>query len=310
MFIADAHCDTLRAVAVDNVPLEKCSVTPDALCAGSVFLQTYAMFAGGKGPAGTPSADALKMLDGMDKVNVPIYTGMLPECPPDTPHGILSIEGGEVFEGSLECFSEMHARARFRMIALTWNHENEIAFPANGENPSGLKPFGFELLKKMDRCGVIADVSHLNEAGFWDVCEHAAIPPMASHSDCRWLCDVRRNLTQAQVKALIDRKGFIGVNFYSCFLASDRPATLDDVVRHIDALCEMGAEDIVGFGSDFDGIDEWPAELPSPVGFPALMEALEKRGYTREQLEKIAGLNMWRVLKAAEAHGVACGGIA
>lgn len=310
MFIADAHCDTLRSVAVDNIPLEKCSITPERLKAGSVGLQTFAMFAGVEGPAGTPRQDAERMLDCTDMLNVPIFTGKLPECPPDTPCGILSIEGGEVFEGSVELFEKMHDRGRFRMIALTWNHENEIAHPAkNGPEP-GLKPFGFELLKEMDRRGVIADVSHLNERGFWDVCEHAAIAPMASHSDCRWLCDVPRNLTKEQVKALVDRKGFIGVNFYSCFLAEGRPATLEDVVRHIDSICEMGGEDIVGFGSDFDGIDEWPAELPSPVGFPILMEALEKRGYTSAQLEKIAGLNLWRVLKEAEAHGIAAGGIA
>jgi len=309
MFIADAHCDTLRAVAVEDIPLEKCSVTPETMAAGRVGLQTFAMFAGSKGPAGTPYADAVKMIEGIDKLKVPVFTGRLPDAFPETPSGILSCEGGEIFEGSLERFGELQSRARYRMIALTWNHENEIAYPAMGGTKNGLKPFGVQLLREMDRRGAIADVSHLNEAGFWDVCEKAALPPMASHSDCRWLCDVPRNLTREQVKALIDRKGFIGVNFYSCFLNADGPATLEDVVRHIDALCEMGAEDIVGFGSDFDGIDEWPAELPSPVGFPALMEALEKRGYSHSQLEKIAGLNLWRLLKQAEAHAIAAGGI-
>lgn len=310
MFIADAHCDTLRSVAVHHTPLEKCSVTPESLRAGSVGLQTFAMFAGSKGPAGTPYADTIKMLDGLDKLNVPVFTGMLPDSPPETPCGVLSCEGGEVFEGSLERFDEIQSRARLRMAALTWNNENEIGFSAMGGTNYGLKPFGFELLHEMDRRGVIADVSHLNEAGFWDVCEHAVLPPMASHSNCRWLCDVPRNLTREQVKALIDRKGFIGINFYSCFLTTEKAATLDDVVRHIDALCEMGAEDIVGFGSDFDGIDEWPAELPSPIGFPLLMEALEKQGYTNAQLEKIAGLNLWRILKEAEKHAVSVGGIA
>ena len=310
MFIADAHCDTLRAVAIENIPLEKCSVTPETLRAGSVGLQTFPLFAGAEGPAGTPCADAIRMLDAVDQLKVPVFTGRLPECPPDAPSGILSCEGGEIFEGSMARFDELHSRGRFRMIALTWNNENEIGFPAKGGTAYGLKPFGLDLLREMDRRGVIADVSHLNEAGFWDVCEHAAVAPMASHSDCRWLCDVPRNLTKAQVRALIDRKGFIGVNFYSRFLTASKTAILDDVVRHIDALCEMGAEDIVGFGSDFDGIDEWPDGLPSPAGFPALMEALEKRGYSRSQLEKIAGLNLWRALKAAEAHGIAAGGIA
>lgn len=310
MFIADAHCDTLHAIAISGVAPEKCMVTPETLRAGRVGLQTFALFAGDKGPAGTPYEDALKMLDAVDQLKIPVITGRLPDKMPETPTGVISCEGGEIFKGSLDCFHELHSRARFRMAALTWNNENEIAYPAKNDTGKGLKSFGFELLKEMDRTGVIADVSHLNEAGFWDVCEHAALPPMASHSDCRWLCDVPRNLTREQVRALINRKGFIGVNFYSCFLTKNDTAVLDDVVRHIDALCEMGAEDIIGFGSDFDGIDEWPAELPSPVGFPALMEALGKRGYTDPQLDKIAGGNLWRVLKEAEAYAVSAGGIA
>ena len=136
------------------------------------------------------------------------------------------------------------------------------------------------------------------------MCERAALPPIASHSDCRWLCDVPRNLTKEQVKAIIDRGGFIGVNFYSRFLREDGPATLDDVVRHIDALCELGAEHVLGFGSDFDGIDAWPEGLGDPSGFPALLDALRRRGYTEAQLADLAGLNLWRLLKRAEQAAV------
>ena len=109
-----------------------------------------------------------------------------------------------------------------------------------------------------------------------------------------------RNLTREQVKALIDRKGFIGINFYSNFLKADGTATLDDVVRHIDAICEMGGEHVLGFGSDFDGIEAWPDGLGDPTGFPALLDALRRRGYSEETLEGIAGLNMWRVLKESK----------
>lgn len=309
MFIADAHCDTLRAVAVDRIPLEKCAVTPVSMNAGGVGLQTFALFAGSRGPAGTPYADAVQMLDGLAMLKVPVFTGNLPDQPPESPCGVLSCEGGEMFEGSMKRFDALERRARFRMIALTWNHENQIGYPAMGNANLGLKPFGLDLLREMDYRGIIVDVSHLNEAGFWDVCEHAEIAPMASHSNCRWLCDVPRNLTPDQVKALIDLKGFIGINFYSSFLTPNADAALEDVLRHIDALCEMGAEDIIGFGSDFDGIDRWPESLPSPIGYPALLSALEKRGYTAHQIEKIAGLNFWRALKSAEAHGRATGGL-
>ena len=157
-----------------------------------------------------------------------------------------------------------------------------------------------QLLAAMDRYGILPDTSHLNEAGFWEVCERASLPPIASHSDCRWLCDVPRNLRKEQVKAIVDRGGFIGVNFYSKFLKSDGPATLDDVVRHIDALCELGAEHVIGFGSDFDGIELWPEGLGDPSGFPTLLDELRRRGYSEGILEGLAGMNLWNLLKRAE----------
>jgi len=299
MFIADAHCDTLYEIALCGTAPERCTVTPERLAAAGVGLQTFALFCGKHGPQGTPYQDGLAMLAAVPKVGVPMLTGDLPDTPPEAPAGVLSCEGGEMFEGSLARFDEFMERGRLRMIALTWNFENEIGYPAKGGERKGLKPFGFELLKAMDRAGVIADASHLNEACFWDLIDRAEIPPMASHSDCKWLCDVPRNLTKDQVKALIERGGFIGVNFYAEFLRSGAPATMDDVVRHIDAICEMGGEHVLGFGSDFDGIDAWPEGLGDPTGFPALLDALRRRGYSEETLADIAGLNLWRVLKRA-----------
>lgn len=301
MRICDAHCDTLYAIAIEGTAPEACVVTRDKLARGGVSLQTFALFCGKHGPQGTPYQDALNMLAVVPQVGVPMLTGALPEELPDVPTGIFSCEGGEMLEGSLNRLDEFQQKLRLRMIALTWNFENEIGHPAKEGPEGGLKPFGIELLRAMDGYGILPDVSHLNEAGFWDVCEHASLPPIASHSDCRWLCDVPRNLWKEQVRAIVERKGFIGVNFYSDFLKESGPTTLDDVVRHIDGLCELGAEHVVGFGSDFDGIESWPEGLGDPTGFPALLNELSRRGYTQAQLEALAGGNMWRVLKEAEA---------
>ena len=205
-----------------------------------------------------------------------------------------------MFEGLQERFHEFMARGRLRMVALTWNFENEIGYPAAGGEKKGLKPFGRELVRAMDAEGVRADVSHLNEAGFWDLMEHAELAPIASHSNCRWLCDVPRNLTRDQVKAIIERGGYIGINFYAYFLQADGVAALDDVVRHIDAICELGGEHVLGFGSDFDGIEAWPEGLAHPADFPTLLDALRRRGYSEQTLRDIAGLNLWRVLKESE----------
>ncbi|MBR4443464.1 MAG: dipeptidase [Clostridia bacterium] len=300
MFIADAHCDTLYSIAVQGKAPEACMITPDRLARGGVGVQTFALFAGSGGVKGHPYENGQAMLAARDKLNVPLYLNDLPDVPPETPHGVISIEGGEMLQGSLERLREFDEAARPRMIALTWNFENEIGSPAKGGPTDGLKPFGLRLLGEMDKLGILPDCSHLNEAGFWDVAEHAALPPIASHSNLKKLCDHSRNLTDEQAKAIIERGGFIGVNFYSCFLREGGGATLDDVLRHIDGIAELGGINALGFGSDFDGIDEWPEGLGDPTGFPALIELLEKHGYTGEDIAKIAGLNLWNVLKKAE----------
>lgn len=299
MFTTDAHCDTLYEIAVKKTAAEGCCVTPERLKAGNVGLQTFAMFTSLRSP--DPYADGLAMKEAYKRLPLRRLDAKLPDAPPEDACAVLSNEGGEMFRGSIDILKEFDDDVHLRLIALTWNFENEIATPAKLDETTGLKPFGFEFLKEMDARGIAADVSHLNIAGFWDVIDHARIAPLASHSDCRWLCNHPRNLHRDQVKALIERRGFIGVNFYSDFLAEGRSATLDDVLRHIDEICAMGGEDIVGFGSDFDGIDAWPEGLASPADFPALIDLLRDHGYTQAQLEKIAGLNYWRFLKDAEA---------
>ena len=298
--VCDAHCDTLSHL-VSGGTLENATVTPERLAAGGVSLQVFALFATyGRGIE--PYEKARRMLSAAGEFPVPVLTGALPAALPDAPTGVFSIEGGEILQGSLERFAEFDAAARVRMIALTWNFENEIGYPAKNGPEGGLKPFGLSLVREMNRKGVLCDVSHLNEAGFWDVIEHSTLPPVASHSNARALCEHTRNLTEAQIRAVIEKNGYIGVNFYSAFLANGRAATLEDVYRHVDAILQLGGEDVVGFGSDFDGIDAWPEGLANPADFPALLNFLAARGgYAPEVLEKIAGGNLFRVLKAAEA---------
>lgn len=301
MFIADAHCDTLFSIAITNRSPEDCAITAERLKAGSVGLQTFAMFTCLSGPNATPYQDGLKMAAAIDRLGVPVFTGRLPECEPSEPSGVISIEGGEMLEGSLERLDEFYAATGVRMIALTWNFENEIAHPAKQGPDKGLKPFGLKLLKEMDRKGIYADASHLNEAGFWDIVDHMDLPPIASHSNARALCEHTRNLTDEQIKAVIEKKGYIGINFYSSFLANGREAVLEDVFRHIDYIAQMGGIDVLGFGSDFDGIERWPEGLANPADYPNLIALLRSHGYSDRDVAAIAGENLWRLLKKADA---------
>lgn len=300
MFTTDAHCDTLYHIAVENSALDQCMVNPDKMLEGNVGLQTFAMYINLRRKTQYVQ-DAEAMFQLYKALPIPTINGLLPNTLPQQPTGILSVEGGELFGSSFDLLERYDDEARIRLITLTWNFENDIATAAAVNDHDGLKPFGFDFLKEMDRRGICADVSHLNIAGFWDVIDKAKCPPVASHSNCRVLCDHRRNLYDDQIKAMIDRNGFIGVNFYSDFLAVDRPATLDDIIENIDHICELGGENIVGFGSDFDGIDVWPEGCGDSRSFPMILDVLKQRGYTDDQLAKIAGLNYWRVLKEAES---------
>ena len=293
MFVADAHCDALYRMVAETG--QERFVTMETLRAGGVGVQALAMFAGTDENRGFHRVGP--MLEALRAFGAPVLTGDLPETPPREPHAVVTVEGGELFEGSVDRLRELDGTVRVRMLGLTWNFENELGYPALGGAKEGLKTRGRAFLREMGRLRILADVSHLNEAGFWDVCEYSLLPPVASHSDCRWLCGAKRNLTREQARAIIERGGFIGINFCPEFLHESGAATIDDVVRHIDALMELGGENCVGFGSDFDGISSAPEGLSSPADFPRVLEALARRGYGQEQLEKIAGRNLYRLLR-------------
>ena len=300
IFYADAHADTLYARAIQNTPDGDCAITAARLAQMGAYLQTFALFAGERGPAGTPYEDGQKMIARIPELGVPILTGALPEEPPTFACGIISIEGGEMLQGRISRLHELYEQVRPRMISLTWNSENEIGHPAVGGSELPLKPFGRELVGEMDALGILVDVSHLNEAGFYDAAALTKLPIVASHSNLRARCEHRRNLDAEQVKVIIEKKGFIGINFFSRFLAKERDATLMDVVGHMEDMLALGARDVLGFGSDFDGISHWPEGLGTPLGMETILEMLLARNHSEDLVRKIAGGNFWRVLKAAE----------
>ena len=185
---------------------------------------------------------------------------------------------------------EFHRRG-IRIAALTWNNENEIAYPAKGGTKNGIKPQGWEILKVMAQLKIAADTSHLNEAGFWELIDRHSQPPMASHSCAAKLRPHFRNLTDEQIRAMVKRGGWIGVNFYPNFLTETGRAGIEDIVNHIDHMCQLGAEKHVGFGSDFDGIEISPYDCQSPADVAGILDALRAKGYSEEAVADIAGKN-------------------
>lgn len=308
MYIADTHCDTLLAWAEPgNMFTKKATpqVTPARLAEGGVTLQVCALFAGPDGPKGegrrAPRAMADAQLEalshltdhGVRKVDSPFDAKEGETCL------MLSIEGGEIIGESLDDLRYFR-KLGVRLFALVWNHENAIAYPHCNGGHHGLKPFGWEAVREMNRLGIAADVSHLGEGGFWDLLWHNDKPLMASHSCCRKLCNHTRNLTDDQIRALIERGGWMGINFYTTFLSESGHANLDTVVNHIAHVADLGGIGHVGFGSDFDGIESAPEGLEHPGEVPNLLDALRRRGFSTAEVEAIAGENFLRYMKQFE----------
>lgn len=289
MFVADTHCDTLYAMA--RHPGEKLMITPELLRQGGVTLQTLALWTGPRGV----DADALAEEELAQLPRLTAAGLRQVEDPADVKEGeccfMLSIEGGELFQDDLASVQRWRERG-VRMAAISWNNPTRIAQPAKSGSNEGLSDYGVQVIREMQRVGMAVDVSHLNEAGYWDLFRKGDRPPMASHSCVRSLCDHFRNLTDEQLSAMIRNGGYVGVNFYPHFLTRDGKATVRTVAEHIDYICQMGGEKIVGFGSDFDGIEVCPDGLENAGQIPALLEELRRMGYSEGAIAGVAGGNL------------------
>lgn len=208
---------------------------------------------------------------------------------------LLAIEGGEAIEGSLDKLQKLYDRG-IRAMTLTWNYANKIADGAGVENPSGLTEFGRDCVAKMNNMGMIVDVSHLSDKGFWDVCETAVNPFIATHSNARAICGAKRNLTDKQIKALAENGGIMGLNLYSSFIAEKGPGTVDDILNHIEHIINVGGEDVLGLGCDFDGIDSMPEDIYGIQSLETLLNTISVR-FGDRLTEKISEKNFLRVLR-------------
>jgi len=292
MFIADTHSDSLFNLS-RGMKLNEIDITPDRLRKGGVTLQTFALWSGPKGPGGDYNALAEKEYAARQQfidADIPQVDDPS-EAAEGKPHFMLSIEGCEVFQDGLEKVAFWRERG-IRMGAPVWNNENALGTPAKKNPTDGLTDYGVKVINEMQRLGIAVDVSHLNEQGFYDLFRKGSRPPMASHSCCRALCDHFRNLTDDQIRMMIQYGGFIGVNFYPAFLSEDKQANVETLAQHIDHICQLGGAEIVGFGSDFDGIELYPDGLRHPGQMGNLIEALRDFGYSDDAIEKIAGQNL------------------
>lgn len=207
---------------------------------------------------------------------------------------ILAIEGGEAIQGDMGVLRMLY-RLGVRSIGLTWNQRNALADGVGeARTGGGLTNVGVKAVKEMNRLGVLVDVSHLTEPGFWDVVEVSDKAFIASHSNAKAVCDHPRNLTDEQITAMAKKGGVMGMNFAPAFVHPET-ATLKGVLDHIDHIVDLVGIEHVGIGSDFDGIGSTPAGLEDVTCLPRLTEGLVDRGYSDEDITAILGGNFLRV---------------
>ena len=206
----------------------------------------------------------------------------------------LSVENGSAFAGDLSRIAKMKAQG-VCAVTLTWNGENELG--AGNVSNHGLTAFGRAAVREMERCGLLVDVSHLNDAGLADVFETAERPFLATHSNARAICAHKRNLTDAQIKEMVRRGCLIGLNYYGMFLCDGGEVrSLDDLYRHVAHFFDLGAQKNLALGSDFDGASLPPC-LDSPEKAADFYGYLLARGVPQEDADGIFFENASRFLR-------------
>ena len=218
--------------------------------------------------------------------------------------GVLTIEEGGICNGSTDVLRDFY-REGVRMMTLTWNYENDLAYPnkvdmntgiSMPETEHGLKKKGIEFVELMEEIGMAVDVSHLGDAGFWDVAEIMKKPFAASHSNARAIAGHTRNLTDEMIRTMAERGGVMGIKYCRVFL-DDREdggsSRISAMMRHIKHIRNVGGIECIGLGSDFDGISG-TLEIDSPSAVHLLEEALYRNGFTQTEVEKIFYRNVLR----------------
>ena len=320
MKIVDLHCDTISQLydirqSGENINLRQNRLHLDIekMKKSDYMFQVFASYVD-LGSNNKPLESCLSYIDllydevqkNKDDIGI-VYTfeDILKNIEKNRISALLSIEEGGVCKGNLSLLRNFY-RLGVRMMTLTWNYENELAYPngylydeKNNER-KGLKEKGFEFINEMEKLGMIIDVSHLSDDGIYDVYNNTTKPFIASHSNARSICSHQRNLTDDMIKKIGDRGGIIGINFYSSFLNNDYKysdiSKIEDIINHIKYISNTGGIDCVGIGSDFDGID-CPLEFENSSNMQLIYGEMKKAGFMEGDIEKVFYKNAIRLFK-------------
>lgn len=333
MKIADMHCDTISEIwesaktgSPQQLSRNKLHVDIQKMKQAGYLLQNFAMYVDLKKGI-DPFAYVLELIDvfnaEMEKNKndicvIKTYDEIRRNEKEGKISALMTIEEGGCCKGEPEHLETLYHLGA-RMMTLTWNYPNELAFPnlfseeapefldaGDGvqrgfpvfDNTNGLTKKGFLFVERMEELGMIVDVSHLSDKGFWDIVKNTRKPFVASHSNARSLCGHARNLTDDMIRAVADRGGVIGLNFYGCFLneRNDSHSTVSRMAAHARHIINVGGQECLGLGSDFDGIGG-ELEIQDCSQMHKLVAELERQHFTAGEIENILHRNVLRVYR-------------
>ena len=300
--VFDAHCDTIsRALwksenVIDNTGMVDLKKTPAVF---ERYSQLFALFANSARPNHATYDELLACFRQQIAENSAYVTHCRTIEEAERAHeqgkaaAFLSVEGAELLDCDVDRL-EQAAADGVVAINLTWNNANAISGTNVQEPERGLSPLGRQFVMRMQELGVLVDVSHLSDPGFWDVIEIVRKPIIASHSNARSVWNHTRNLTDEQITAIINNQGIIGLNFYRDFIGYGED--FDTVRTHLDHILSLGGEKQVALGGDWDGCDTIDA-LPTILQLADLYEYLLTRNYAQTMLEDLFYNNLMRVVR-------------
>lgn len=308
MKVFDAHCDVLSKLYMDPRQRFEDGTQLDAsgqyLRAGNVRLQVFAIYL----DEAIRDRSMLHILHFLDLYEEEVIkrAGVYPVrtkrdlravAAQEGLGGMLSIEGVDALQGDLSYLRTCY-RLGVRAVGITWNWANWAADGVMESRGGGFTSKGKEMIALCNELGMVLDVSHLSERAFWELHAWSSRPFIASHSNVYDLCQHPRNLRRDQIEAIVERDGRMGLTFVPYFLKDGGKANMDDLLRHLAYICDMGGASHVGFGSDFDGIGEWVEGLENASGYAALADVLSK-WYSDEQVAGFLWGNWYRFFEQA-----------
>jgi membrane dipeptidase len=307
MKIIDAHCDALYKLNKDkslrfNKPSEDLDVHFEHMMKSDIILQFFAIYL----PETVKNPTIEHVLELIDIFYQQVYKGCnvsiiknkgdFQKLMAGNGRGaILSLEGADALKGDPVLLRTLFYLG-VRFIGITWNYGNWAADGILEPRKGGFSRAGKSFIKDCNELGIILDVSHLSEQGFWELAELSSAPFIASHSNSLSRCNHPRNLNDDQIKAIIQTNGAIGITFVPWFVDKGSPVPIASILKHMDHICALGGERHIGFGSDFDGIEQWITGLEHAGKYEALVEEL-LRHYKSEEVERFMWKNWERFLE-------------